>query len=260
MVERSPVEIRLLRTVPELQRADALLRTVWGSEHGDAPFSLDMMRALAHTGGYVAGAFTGDTMAGVTAGFRTVDGSLHSHVTGVLPGRQGRGIGLALKLHQRQWATELGLPSISWTYDPLIRRNAYFNLNRLGAMAEEYLPDFYGPINDEINGGDLTDRLFVSWEVPAPADREPPPDLESAEPLLDIGPREQPVPREASGSVLRCATPADIETLRRQDPKAARRWRLAMREALGGALARGYRIAGFHRSGWYLLCAKDGSV
>ncbi|MEV0585283.1 GNAT family N-acetyltransferase [Nonomuraea sp. NPDC050310] len=261
MMERSP-QIRLLGTISELRQADALLRTVWGSESGDAPMPLDTMRALAHTGGYVAGALSGETLVGVAVGFVTAGGSLHSHVAGVLPGQQGRGIGLALKQHQRQWAAETGLACISWTFDPLIRRNAYFNLHRLGAQAQEYLPDFYGPINDEINGGDLTDRLFVTWPVPGCATPPPAtdPGLELAEPVLVSGPGEQPVRHAATGPLLRCAVPEDAEALRRRDFDAARAWRLALREALGGALADGYRITGFDRSGWYLLSRKDGSA
>ncbi|MEW9521359.1 GNAT family N-acetyltransferase [Streptomyces tubercidicus] len=249
-------EVRQLCTTSELQQADELLRIVWDAEGGDAPFPLDVMQALAHTGGYVAGAFTGGQLIGAAVAFRTISGSLHSHVAGVLPDQRGRGVGLALKLNQRGWAAEIGLPSISWTFDPLIRRNAYFNLHRLRAVAEEYLPNFYGAINDGVNGGDLTDRLFVTWEIPEPVDQTPPPLLESAKPLLDA----DGVLRAASGPVVRCAVPPDIESLRRKDPAAARRWRLALREALGGALADDYRVAGFHRSGWYLLCRRDASA
>lgn len=257
--ERAGVRIQLLRTVPELQQADALLRAVWNTpDTGEPPLALDVMCALAHTGGYVAAAYLGTAMVGVTAGFRTVGDSLHSHVAGVLPGMHGRGIGAAMKSHQREWAAEAGLSSISWTYDPLIRRNAYFNLHRLGAVAEAYLPDFYGPLDDGINDGDESDRLFVSWPVQAPSHApEPLPSLAAAVPVLEPDGNGEPVLRAATGGVLRCATPVDAESLRRRDPAAARRWRSAMRESLGGALDNGYRIDGFVRSGWYILQRKE---
>lgn len=261
VAERADVRIQLLRTVPELQQADAVLRTVWNTpDTAEPPLALDVMCALAHTGGYVAAAYLGTAMVGVTAGFRAAGDSLHSHVAGVLPGMHGRGIGAAMKSHQRQWAAQAGLSSISWTYDPLIRRNAYFNLQRLGAVAQAYLPDFYGPLADGINDGDDSDRLFVSWPVHGtPHAPAPPPDPAAAQPVLEADGDGEPVPRAATGGVLRCATPADAESLRRTDPAAARRWRSAMRQALGGALENGYRIDGFDRSGWYVLRRKETS-
>ncbi|MFD4656174.1 GNAT family N-acetyltransferase [Kitasatospora sp. NPDC058444] len=265
--QRPDVRIRLLRTVPELQQADAVLRTVWNTpDTAEPPLALDVMCALAHTGGYVAAAYLGTAMVGVTAGFRTIGDSLHSHVAGVLPAMRGRGIGAAMKSHQREWAAEAGLSSISWTYDPLIRRNAHFNLRRLGAVAEAYLPDFYGPLADGINDGDASDRLFVSWPVHGtshgtpygtPHAPAPLPGLAAAQPVLEADGNGEPVPRAATGGVLRCATPVDAESLRRTDPAAARRWRSAMRQALGGALENGYRIDGFDRSGWYVLRRKE---
>ncbi|MFF8918905.1 GNAT family N-acetyltransferase [Streptomyces sp. NPDC015032] len=259
IAERLDVEIQLLRTVPELQQAEALLRAVWNTpDTAEPPLALDVMCALAHTGGYVAAAYLGTAMVGVTAAFRTVGDSLHSHVAGVVPAMHGRGIGAAMKLHQREWAAEAGLSAISWTYDPLIRRNAYFNLHRLGAAAETYLPDFYGPLDDGINDGGKSDRLFVSWPVHATSHAPKPlPDLAAAVPVLEPDGNEEPVLRPATGDVLRCATPVDAESLRKRDPACARRWRSAMREALGGALENGYRIDGFVRSGWYILQRKE---
>ncbi len=247
----------MLTEIDQMRKADALLRTVWGAAPGDdPPFTVDTMRALSHTGGYVAAAFVDDEMVGVAGAFHAISGSLHSHVAGVLPGQQGRGIGLAMKQHQRAWAGEHGIASVSWTYDPLIRRNAYFNLNRLGAVAVEYLPDFYGVINDSINSGDLTDRLYVDWPV-AERDAAHLTVLEDAEPVVDADADGRPVPPTGAPAdwapTLRCAVPPDIEALRRDDPDAAHSWRMAVREGLYGAMSAGYRVTGFDRSGWYLL-------
>ncbi|MEO7268676.1 MAG: GNAT family N-acetyltransferase [Knoellia sp.] len=254
------LDVRLLTTIEEMREADRLLRNVWGAGPGDdAPFTVDTMRALSHTGGYVAAAFLGGEMVGVAGGFHAISGPLHSHVAGVMPGLQGKGIGLAMKQHQRLWAAGHGIASVSWTYDPLVRRNAYFNLARLGAHAVEYLPEFYGVINDSINAGDLTDRMYVDWPVAedAPADLPP---LESFEAVVDIeGPRPvAPTSGPADWSPLvRCAVPADIEALRRTDPDAARAWRLAVRAGLHGAMSAGYDVVGFDRAGWYLLQRTD---
>ncbi|MEV4250790.1 GNAT family N-acetyltransferase [Streptosporangium canum] len=242
------LRIESLVQLPDLRAADELLREVWGAPGGEPPMALDMMRALAYTGGYVAGAYDGDALVGVAAGFRSAEGGLHSHITGVAPGRHGQGVGLALKRHQRAWTAEHGLDDITWTFDPLIRRNAYFNLTKLGAIAEAYLPDFYGPMTDGINDGDASDRLFVRWtsEPPEPPERSE--DVKRADLLT-----EDLVASSPTGEPLRCATPADIEGLRKTDPGLARAWRAALRDSLGTALAAGYRVAGFTRGGWYLL-------
>ncbi|MFF4198938.1 GNAT family N-acetyltransferase [Nonomuraea sp. NPDC001831] len=247
------LEIRILHGTSEFQAADRLLRRVWNTRAGDdPPVAVDLMCALEHTGGYVGGAFLDGVLVAAASGFLAEGGSLHSHVVGVAAEARGRGIGQAIKAHQRKWAAERALNSISWTFDPLVRRNAFFNLARLGARAERYVPDFYGPMNDGINGGDVTDRLFAHWPVHPAPDREPGAlgGTEEAEVILD----ETGAPREPGGAaVLRCATPADAERLRREQPREAARWRTAQRAALGGALARGYRIAGFTRDGWYVL-------
>ncbi|MGI5489033.1 GNAT family N-acetyltransferase [Microtetraspora malaysiensis] len=255
----APAGVRLLslHAISDLQRADRLLRRTWGTQPGDdTPLALDIMCALAHTGGYVGGAFLDGELVGVAAGFLAAGGTLHSHIAGVAPEAQGRGVGLALKRHQRTWAAERGLTAITWTFDPLVRRNAYFNLTRLGATAVEYLPDFYGPLSDGINDGDVSDRLFATWPVTASAPETPPDIPPDAVPILD----EAGAVRASGGAPsLRCATPPDVERLRADDPGAARRWRVAIGDALGGALADGYRITGFTRSGWYLL-ARGGAA
>ncbi|WP_197048789.1 GNAT family N-acetyltransferase [Streptosporangium roseum] len=242
------LRIESLVRLPDLRAADELLREVWGAPCGEPPMALDIMRALAYTGGYVAGAYDGDVLVGVAAGFRAAEGGLHSHITGVAPGRHGQGIGLALKRHQRTWAADRELEDITWTFDPLIRRNAYFNLAKLRAVAEGYLPDFYGAMTDGINDGDASDRLFVRWTLGPPEPPEPLEEVKRADLLT-----EDLVASSFTGEPMRCATPADIEGLRKTDPVLARAWRAALRDSLGTALAAGYRVTGFTRDGWYLL-------
>ncbi|STS10865.1 Uncharacterized conserved protein [Gordonia bronchialis] len=99
------------------------------------PVSTDMLRALSHAGNYVAGAFIGDHLAGGSVGFfgAPVGHTLHSHITGVSKRGRGHNVGYALKMHQRTWALHRGLRTITWTFDPLVARNAYFNITKLGA-------------------------------------------------------------------------------------------------------------------------------
>ena len=93
---------------------------------------------------------------------------MHSHITGVLPGLQSHGLGRVLKQHQREWAFARDVGHITWTFDPLVARNAHFNLRVLGARVTEYLVNHYGPMDDGVNRGDETDRVMVSWALAAP--------------------------------------------------------------------------------------------
>ncbi|GAA4231346.1 putative GNAT superfamily acetyltransferase [Streptosporangium album] len=159
-----PRELHLIR---EFEDALRLFGGIWHSSPGGAPITVELMRALSHTGNYVAGAYDSDRLVGASIGFLATPAgqTLHSHVTGAVA---GRGIGFALKLHQRAWAPDRGLERITWTYDPLVRRNAHFNLVKLGALPEEYLPSFYGAMDDAINTGDESDRMLAVWRLSEP--------------------------------------------------------------------------------------------
>jgi predicted GNAT superfamily acetyltransferase len=235
---KAGVRIAELDDVDGLQDVAELLRRVWGADTADQIVNLSTLRALAHAGNYVAAAYREGELVAATVAFLGA-GHLHSHVTGVVPGGQGRGVGYALKLHQRAWALQRGIPRVCWTFDPLVRRNAHFNLQKLGAQATEYLVDFYGPLADGINLGDPSDRLYVSWELTG----------ERATAAIQ-GALAEPEPGPSARLV---PTPPDIEALRAADPAEARRWRYAVREGLSGPLAAGWMIAGITREGSYVL-------
>jgi len=260
----SDVVVRELSTVAECAAITPLTWQVWGP---NAPvFSVDLLRAIGHTGGYLAGAFLDAGAGGQEAGageqemvgfslglLADLNGarSLHSHATGVLAHARGLHVGLALKEHQRAWAHSRQILTVTWTFDPLVRRNATFNLLRLGARAAEYLEDFYGLLDDDLNGPDPSDRLFLVWDVEQPADPFDDALLVGAGRLLaDLD--AAPVLRDSDADVVLVATPADIEVLRRQDPSMASAWRLAQREALGTAMKAG-RVVGFTKAGDYVV-------
>ncbi|MEJ3745028.1 GNAT family N-acetyltransferase [Actinomycetes bacterium KLBMP 9797] len=245
------IQIRELSDLDELAAAAELLRRIWRADSADQIVNAGMMRAFAHSGNYVAGAYRGAELIGVGVGFLGA-GHLHSHVTGVVSGGQGAGVGYALKLHQRAWALARGIDAICWTFDPLVRRNAYFNLAKLGARATAYLPDFYGPMDDGVNARDASDRLYVRWELAAPVGA-PEVDHRGAAVLLGRAGGDVPVPAAGSGPRLLIAVPADVEQMRRVEPGLAARWRIAVREAMTGALGDGYQIIGVTRDGWYVL-------
>ncbi|WP_239151490.1 GNAT family N-acetyltransferase [Virgisporangium aurantiacum] len=245
--------------LPELagQRAlVALLDRTFRAGAADQVLAVDVVRALAHAGNYVAGAWRGERLVGGTVAFLGT-GHLHSHVTAVDPGTHGRGVGHALKLHQREWALARGITDVRWTFDPLVGRNAYFNITKLGAEPTAYLTDFYGPLTDGVNAGDETDRLYVRWDLTASrraAEAEP----AAAVPVLGRSADDRPLSTvpPPGGSPALVATPTDIEALRGRDPDAARAWRLAVRAALTTLLADGYRVTGFRRDGFYILEAR----
>lgn len=267
------VAVRELTEVEDLAAVSLLLRRVWHAEPGGGPVPTELLRAMAVAGNYVSGAFDGDELLGACVGFfgAPAHGALHSHIAGVLPAGLGRGLGLALKLHQRAWALRRGAETISWTFDPLVRRNAHFNLTKLGARPDRYLPDFYGPLHDGINGTGATDRLLLAWDLAgaagpegrAPVDAAALSRARGAVPALSADVDGRPVTGADGGAgdgpVLLVAVPPDIEELRRTDPALGRSWRLALREVLGGLMAEGAEVTGFDRAGWYVVERKQDS-
>lgn len=258
---RAGITVRPVSAVADLRAVADLFAAVWQAP-AVPPMPHDLMRSLSHAGGCVHAAYRGGELDGAAVAVfgPPASASCYSLITGVRPGAEGRGTGLALKLAQRAWARRAGAESMTWTFDPLLRRNARFNLARLGAAVTEYLPDFYGEIPDGVNDPE-TDRLAVTWDLrepwPGTVPPRPPADAGRWPAILSAGPDGEPVPGPACGAPARarCWVPADILATRRSDPGLARRWRLALREQLGGALAHGSRVTGFAGPGWYLLSA-----
>jgi predicted GNAT superfamily acetyltransferase len=234
-VSSPSIEVRSISTRSAFDEHGALMQDVWGTS---TPLvNVELLTALAHSGGYVAAAFTDDRMVGASVGFLADhhgEPALHSHVTGVVATMRHAGIGRAIKLHQRAWAAERRLRWITWTFDPLVRRNAWFNIAVLGADVDAYLPSFYGEMTDAINAGDESDRLLMAWDVTAPLPTEPRQGDDVADPIL--------VP-----------TPDDVVELRRSDPQAVAMWRSTTRAALTSALEAGGRVVGFTRDGAYVI-------
>jgi predicted GNAT superfamily acetyltransferase len=225
------IDIRALDTVDEVHRASQVLAEVWGGDNGGMPPNL--LRALAHSGNYAVGLYDGERMVGASVAFFAAPAarSMHSHITGVLPGLQSRGLGRALKQHQREWALARDVGHITWTFDPLVARNAHFNLRTLGTRVTEYLVDHYGPMDDGVNRGDETDRVIVSWALAAPP---------------------APTP-EGDAVVASAAVPHDVEAMRREAPADAAAWRIRVREDILARLADGLVIGGFDDERGYLF-------
>lgn len=255
------VSVRDLADLAELNQVTDLLGTIWGRA-ANPPVTIELLRAFTKAGNHVSGAFEDDRLVGACVGFvhAPAGHALHSHIAGVSASAAGRSVGFALKLHQRAWALARDLPEIVWTFDPLVARNAYFNLAKLAARPTEYLTNFYGPMADAINGDHDSDRLLVRWPLHDPTvvracagDPAPAAPAAGAVRALDIAADGSPVPGRLDGAVSLVAVPRDVEGLRTTDPEMARRWRTAVREALTGLLDDGGRIDGFDRAGWYVV-------
>jgi predicted GNAT superfamily acetyltransferase len=170
------IEIRALAEHADLDAAVRLQHEVWGYAPGDS-VPLQMFIIAAETGGQVFGAFEAGRLVGFClafAGFQPNGAPrLYSHMLGVLPECRNRHIGRALKLEQRRDALARGIDLVEWTFDPLELKNAYFNIEVLGAIARRYLPDHWGSTSSPLHGSLPTDRLVAEWWLRGDRKRTP---------------------------------------------------------------------------------------
>lgn len=259
------VRIEAVGDPARLHAAAQLFAEVWSTKGGQDPLPADVLRSLVHADGAVHLAYSGSVVVGASAAIHCspTSGKVYSLIAGAAS--SDRGVGFALKHAQRAWALDHGLTSMVWTYDPLSSRNARFNLVKLGAVALDYTVDFYGPLEDGVNGGDETDRLTAVWALAGPraaaaaGGRYPDPlgpDSASRTETADVAPDGGPLTAHDHGG-LWCRVPTDIVAVRRQDPDLAARWRSAVREVFVTALAHGLAATGMTRDGWYRLTGAE---
>jgi predicted GNAT superfamily acetyltransferase len=242
-------------------RVKALQRAVWpGSDVEIVPAHL--LLTVAHNGGMVAAAFDNDeNCIGVVWGFLGLDERdarlKHcSHQLGVHPAYRNTGLGFALKQFQWRWGREHGIELITWTYDPLLARNAHLNIAKLGAVCNTYRRDEYGPLRDALNAGLPTDRFQVDWwldtervvarmegvpgSAPTIANR-----LESGAPI--INPLDENTELCPDAERVLIEIPTDFLALKASDPGVALAWRLGTRRAFETLFAHHYTITDFIR-------------
>ena len=233
--EISNIRIREIDDVAEMRAVEELQKEVWGIPDLDV-VPLTQLVAAKEAGGVLIGAFEGDTLVGFVYGFPSYErGQLahHSHMLAVKPGYRNYDLGRRLKFAQRDHVVAQGIELISWTFDPLQSLNAHFNFNKLGVIADRYLPDFYGPDAASFLHQTGTDRLWVSWFV-------------SHE-------RNEPIAGEDQVVI---EIPSNINALMQHSPETALKWRAETRRAFTEALKAGYVVASFIRDqprGKYLL-------
>ena len=260
--------IRLLENAEEMAAVEALQRVVWQCTDAEI-VPVHMLMAIAHNSGIVLGAYVEKELVGVAFGFSgfydTPDGPRlkhHSHILGVHPDWREKGVGFALKRAQWQMVRHQGIDRMTWTYDPLLSRNAYLNIARLGAVCNTYRRSEYGEMRDGLNAGLPSDRFQVDWwlntkRVERRLSRRSRPVLtlehyQTADVSL-IGARSGsgPGPRPAeeapalTGSLLLVEIPADFLALKEVDFALARDWRFYSREIFEKAFGAGYLATDF---------------
>ncbi|MFF4062181.1 chorismate synthase [Streptomyces sp. NPDC001668] len=245
----SEVSIRTVHDVPGLGAVSAYFGEVWQAPSAP-PYPAEVLHSLVHAGGAVHAAYDGERLAGASVAVFGPPGSaeVYSLVTAA-----ESGLGQVVKQAQRAWALGLGARTMRWTFDPLVGRNARFNLVKLGGAGTEYLVDFYGPMRDGVNAGDESDRLTVTWDLAAPGTSYDPGDREAAPATHQAPDGGVLARRDPAGRHVWCRVPDDVVKLRAADPALALRWRRAVREVFTEAFAQGFRATGMSRDGWYTL-------
>ncbi len=236
------IDIRQLRDLSQFAGVVELQKEIWGFDAIDL-LPMRFLVVLDKVGGHIFGAFDGDrpiafcfAIPGVKPGPIPY---LHSHMLGVLPEYRDAGIGRCLKIRQREDALARGIGLIEWTFDPLELKNAFFNFERLGAIARRYAENQYGLTASPLHGGLPTDRCTAEWWLDSPRVRQ-----------ILAGDR-PPV-----HAVERISFPSEIATIRSQDSARAREIQKTNAALFHDAFASGLAVTGFERgasSGTYLL-------
>jgi len=244
------VRIRPLASAADGKACVELQRHVWGWDQADiVPATL--LHIVEYVGGLAAGAFDQHgTLLGFVFGVSGVrDGELAhwSHMLGVRETARNLGIGRLLKEYQRTTLAARAITRIYWSFDPLMAKNAYFNLNRLGANVVDYVPDMYGSTDSPLHLGLPTDRLVVRLDTPGPAATAVRGAAHDRLPILSAFPRQSDVRVSAGERAPDSALieiPTDILGVVKRSRDEAATWRFAVREHVQWALSRGYAISG----------------
>jgi len=228
------VSIRECVSVEDFRQCIELERAVWSDDDiGIMPIRLYMISkacnaptigAFDHTGKLVGFVHTMLALIGRQVAY-------HSHLAAVIEGLRHKDIGYRMKLKQREFAIEAGIPLIIWTFDPLQSRNAHLNINKLGVIIRRYEENYYGEGLSTVFGADApSDRIFAEWWVQSPQ-------VEAA--LAGIRPQVA-----NAESVL---IPEEINRVRAHSLDDYLSWRLRVRADFLRLLNRGLIARGFAR-------------
>jgi predicted GNAT superfamily acetyltransferase len=232
----SQVQVRRLETLTEHNLGRQIFDQIWAIDSG-TEITPNLLQAMVHSGAYLSGAFIDEKCVGASFAFpATTEGlHLHSHMTAVLDKYRDEGIGYSLKIDQWQWAKRNNYKEITWTFDPLVARNAKLNLIKLGVDISGYYPNFYGDMPDALNAGDESDRVMASWKVVG--------DQPTAKNVI-INPG-------ISDTLIKI--PEDIVAIRSNNISENLEWRRKVREEFMQAFKNGGKVVGFSANDEYVV-------
>ena len=230
------IEIKQITNYSDQQLCREIFDFTWPMKQG-TEITPNLLMAMIYNGSYLSGAFIDDKCIGAAFAFpATTDGlHLHSHMTAVLNEYRDQGVGHALKIDQWGWAKKNSYSHLSWTFDPLVRRNAKLNIVKLGVDISAYYPNFYGEMPDALNAGDESDRLMVSWstDIDTPKARKLITSPEPGDILIEI--------------------PEDIVAIRSKNQSESMKWRRLVREQFMAAFEKDGKIIGFSANNEYVV-------
>ena len=230
------IQVRELDNLQDQDFGRKIFDITWSMDAG-TEITPNLLQAMVHSGSYLSGAFIDNKIVGAAFAFPATNGGLHlhSHMTAVLPEYRDKGVGYALKIDQWNWAKKKNYSHLSWTFDPLVRRNAKLNIAKLGVDISAYHPNFYGDMPDALNAGDESDRLMVSWrtDIDAPKARELITKPETGDILIEI--------------------PEDIVAIRSKNQSESMKWRRQVREQFLAAFEKNGKVIGFSANNEYVV-------
>ena len=237
------IEIRELTQNHEFVEAVKLQKAIWGFDEIDL-LPVRLFVTASKIGGHSFGAYDGDRMVGYCIAIPGIKpgakGYLHSHMLGVIKEYRDAGLGRKLKLAQRIDALRQGVDLIEWTFDPLEIKNAFFNIERLGAIVRRFVLNQYGTTSSHLNAGLPTDRCTAEWW------------LESDRVMALMEGREMPRPEV----VARIPVTNDIYKIKATDTARAREIQMRVADQFLENFSKNLAVTGFERSaenGTYLF-------
>jgi predicted GNAT superfamily acetyltransferase len=232
----NPIRIIKVESILDQSLIIAFFDSIWPLKEG-SHLTQNLLRAMIHSGSFLSGAFIENKLIGAAFAFPATNGGLHlhSHMTAVLPEFRNKGVGYALKIDQWNWAKKNNHSHLSWTFDPLVRRNAKLNIAKLGVEIASYHTNFYGDMPDSLNAGDESDRLMVSWSTD-----------------IDV-PRAKVLITNPEPSDILIEIPEDIVAIRSKNQSESMKWRRQVREQFMAAFKENGKVVGFSANSEYVV-------
>ncbi|WP_243292050.1 GNAT family N-acetyltransferase [Bacillus sp. FJAT-47783] len=267
------IELKVLKSYEALQRIQKLEKLVWNI----SPLPIHQTITASQNGGLVLGAFLHEEIVGFSysfPGFHKGQSYLCSHMLGIHPDHQGKGVGARLKQEQKEIAREMGYDLVVWTYDPLETRNAYLNLSKLQTICSTYVEDCYGEMGDNLNKGLPSDRFKVEWWINSThvKNQHPIPISQTKfqfrwEKTVDGLPKLKNVEHDLKSNFdydtsIFVPVPANIQHIKKVNHALAMDWRLKTRNIFQTLFAKGYAAVSLKKSAdesvhYYLLVQKN---